>query len=84
MLMTSGAIEAMQRCRTKPSVLIIRHLCGDWGDVDASDARANERALNPNDPLRVFSVYKLSPDDTLWVITEHDRSITTVLTPEEY
>ena len=83
-LMTPGAAEVMRRCDTKPSVLLDRHLCGDWGVVDADDAKANERALNPKDPLRILSAYKLTPDDTLWIITERDRSVTTILKPDEY
>ena len=61
-----------------------RHLFGDWGDVCPEDARENDRALKPSDPLRVFSVYKLSEEATIWVITEHDRSDTTLLIPSEY
>ena len=83
-LLTPGAIEAMQKCRTKPSVLLIRHLTGDWGTLDSDDANANKRALNPKAPLRILSSYPLTPDDTVWIITEHDRSVTTLLIPSEY
>ena len=74
----------MKQARVVPSYVLSRHLTGDWGDLDASDKRANDRALNPKDPLRVFSSYDLLPDEPLWCITEHDRSVTTLLLPGDY
>jgi len=61
--------------------LINRHRMGDDGDVCEDDAEANQQAIR--DDLRVFSVYKLTAC-TLWIITEADRSSTTILLPEEY
>jgi len=61
--------------------LINRHRMGDDGDVCEDDANANQQAIR--DDLRVFSVYKLTAC-TLWIITEADRSSTTILLPEEY
>lgn len=61
--------------------LVRRHLSGDWGDVDKQDAAANDRALKWGD--RILSSYKIG-EEKLWVITEADRSSTTVLTPGEY
>lgn len=61
--------------------LLSRHLSGDWGDLDPPDARANEHALKHD--LRILSSYNVG-DNKLWIITEWDRSQTTVLTPEEY
>ena len=58
-----------------------RHQSGDWGDTE--DAEMNEEALNPKYPDRIMSVYKF-PEYTIWVITEWDRSSTTVLLPEDY
>lgn len=63
------------------AALIARHRAGDWGDVSAGDRKANERALKWGD--RVLSSYKVE-GETLWVLTEADRSVTTVLTPGEY
>jgi hypothetical protein len=62
--------------------LLTRHLSGDWGDLDKEDAKANEHALRHD--LRILSSYKLPDDRKLWIITEADRSATTVLTPDEY
>lgn len=59
-----------------------RHAWGDWGDVSADDAEANERALHRGS--RVFSAYALATGERLWIITEADRSSTTVLLPDEY
>jgi hypothetical protein len=59
-----------------------RHASGDWGDVSAEDRRANEDALTTG--ARLFSAYQLPAGRRLWIITEADRSVTTVLRPEEY
>lgn len=61
---------------------IQRHLHGDWGDVDKSDGRANEDALRDGD--RLFSVYHTADGVKFWIITESDRSATTVLLPSDY
>ncbi|MBX9623329.1 MAG: hypothetical protein K2X82_05905 [Gemmataceae bacterium] len=59
-----------------------RHAAGDWGEVDAEDRAANDRALR--DGERLLSVYRSVSGDTFWVITEADRSVTTVLLPDDY
>ena len=61
--------------------LLIRHANGDWGDVDEEDHSANDIALLQGN--RVLSSYRLA-DRKVWVITDADRSSTTVLFPEEY
>jgi len=58
-----------------------RHAHQDWGDLDAEDKAANDRAVREGG--RVLSAYGLR-GDTLWIITEADRSLTTLLTPDEY
>ncbi len=60
-----------------------RHLTGDWGDVCHEDKQANETALAHGN-LRLFSVYKHPIHPTIWIVTEADRSATTVLFPEDY
>jgi hypothetical protein len=59
-----------------------RHACGDWGDVDAEDDRANDDALKCGS--RLLSAYQLESGKRLWIITEGDRSATTVLLSSEY
>lgn len=59
-----------------------RHLVGDWGDLDEQDWRENEFALDRE--LRLFSAYQTEDGTRFWIITEADRSATTVLLPNEY
>ena len=61
---------------------LARHVAGDWGDVCAEDAAANDRALKES--TRVLSSYTAESRKKIWVITEADRSSTTMLLPEEY
>lgn len=59
-----------------------RHLNGDWGNCSHGDAAANDQALLDGD--RMFSVYHTDSGVKFWIITEADRSVTTVLLPEDY
>lgn len=59
-----------------------RHAAGDWGEVDADDRRANDAALR--DGTRLLSAYTSPAGTRFWVITEADRSVTTVLLPDDY
>lgn len=59
-----------------------RHAKCDWGDVCEEDWKLNDQALK--DGSRLFSVYKKEGLPDIWVITEWDRSVTTVLFPHEY
>ncbi|MBU6410481.1 MAG: hypothetical protein KGR98_08845 [Verrucomicrobia bacterium] len=61
---------------------IQRHQAGDWGDMDAADKAANDRALV--DGTRIFSAYHAANGTKFWIITEADRSATTVMLPEDY
>lgn len=61
--------------------LLVRHQSGDWGDVSEEDRESNEEALLM--PLRIMSSYKFS-NDKIWIITEADRSVTTILLPSDY
>jgi hypothetical protein len=58
-----------------------RHAAGDWGAVDAEDVTANDQAVNREE--RLLSAYETSAG-RIWILTEADRSITTVLLPDEY
>lgn len=61
---------------------IQRHQAGDWGDVGDHDRQANDQALVNGS--RLFSVYHSTNDVKFWIITEADRSVTTVLLPQDY
>lgn len=61
---------------------LLRHQTGDWGDVDEHDRQQNEFALQNG--LRLLSVYHSEKGVKFYIITEEDRSITTVLLPEDY
>jgi len=60
---------------------LFRHLTGDWGDLDAVDRQQNEQAVK--DGSRIMSAYE-TPAGKLWIVSEADRSATTLLLPDEY
>jgi hypothetical protein len=80
---TIGVDELVRQGRLNPSAYLRRHLGGDWGDLDACDRRQNDAALKSGEE-RLFSSYQVTPDLKLWIITEWDRSVTTLLLPSEY
>lgn len=62
-----------------------RHRSGDWGEVCRGDATLNDLSLRSGDDRdRILSAYRLEDGERIWIITEADRSVTTILTPEEY
>lgn len=81
-LATPAALLALERAGDSLSTLIGRHQCGEWGETCEEDAQMNEEALEGGG--RLFSVYRLRSGVKLWIITEADRSATTVLLPEDY
>jgi len=79
---TRGAIETMERRDIDYTTLLARHVTGDWGDLVDED-HENEYAVK-HDQL-IHSVYGTQDDpDCLWIITEADRSATTILLPDDY
>jgi hypothetical protein len=79
---TPGALEALENSGQTPAEFLSRHANSDWGDVDAADAAENE--LSVAEGFRILSAYKTRNGVKLWVITEADRSATTILLPDEY
>ncbi len=77
---TPNALEAL----TTEDIMqgIQRHQAGDWGDLSDDDRMANDRALVQG--TRMISAYKARDGTRFWIITEADRSVTTVLLPEDY
>jgi hypothetical protein len=68
--------------RSLATELLARHVAGEWGEVDAADGQANDEGIASEARLR--STYVLPSGGRLWILTEADRSATTVLLPEEY
>jgi hypothetical protein len=79
---TPGALAALADAGQTPHEFIARHATGDWGELDDDDRCENERSLR--DGCRLLSAYLLRNGTKIWVITEADRSSTTLLLPEEY
>lgn len=80
-LATPGAVDFMVSEGVDWRALLRRHVGGDWGDVGEFDAGQNEVALVRGE--RVLSAYE-HPGGRVWIITEADRSATTLLLPDEY
>jgi hypothetical protein len=76
-----GALKLLGKSGGHPFDYLARHAAGDWGELRAFDRRQNEVALR--DGYRVFSSYDVHAG-RVWIITEADRSVTTILLPEEY
>ena len=81
MVATPGALEVLGATGASPLMLLARHQSGDWGNVPPEDARENERSVMQGD--RILSSYSVG-GERLWIITEADRSVTTILKPDEY
>lgn len=79
---TPGALDALKGADVGFLSYIRRHLQGDWGEVSQEDAAENELSLKEG--FRLLSAYRLPTGCKIWVITEADRSATTILLPEEY
>jgi hypothetical protein len=78
---TPGALKLLTEARAHPFDYLARHATGDWGELCAFDRQQNKIALREG--LRIFSSYQ-APEGRVWIITEADRSVTTILRPEEY
>jgi len=79
---TPSALEALAKAGQEAMTLLERHRHGDWGEVNAGDWALNDRAVTEGD--RVLSAYRLKDGTRIWIITEADRSATTLLLPDEY
>jgi hypothetical protein len=81
-LATPGALEALEESNQSPSDYLAMHMNGQWGDVCPEDAEENE--LSIREGFRILSSYKTNKGVRIWVITEADRTVTTLLLPSEY
>ena len=80
---TPAALRDLEAVGLTPADLLALHESGDWGSkLPAQDAAANDAAIDGSD--RILSSYDIGDGRKLWVITERDRSVTTILRPEDY
>ncbi len=80
--LTIGAREALEESNQTPNEFLAKHQSGNYGDICKDDWEENDLSLKEG--FRILSSYKTSKDVKLWLITEADRSATTLLLPEEY
>lgn len=79
---TPGALRALTEAQQTVDPFLRKHIRGDWGEVCEEDKASNDTALRHGD--RLLSAYRLRDGVKIWIITEADRSSTTLLLPEEY
>jgi hypothetical protein len=79
---TPGVLRALEQAEQLPAEFLDRHVNGDWGDV--SDAAKQENEVSVEQGFRIISAYTTSVGEKIWIITEADRSSTTILLPSEY
>lgn len=79
---TPGALALLEQTNRSPVEFLSRHLRGDWGDLCPEDKTENELSLKHG--YRLMSSYPISQTEKLWIITEADRSVTTLLLPGVY
>ena len=79
---TPGALRALEQANQSPYEFIERHQTGDWGELCEEDKRENEFSVQNG--FRILSAYRTRNDVKIWVITEADRSVTTLVLPHEY
>jgi hypothetical protein len=79
---TPGAEEALMIAGQTGIEFLRRHMSQDWGEISDDDVRENELSLTEG--FRLMSAYRTAKGQKLWIITEADRSATTILLPDEY
>ncbi|HEY2459380.1 MAG TPA: hypothetical protein VGI16_01165 [Candidatus Acidoferrum sp.] len=79
---TPGALAALQKAGQQSGEFLTRHVNREWGDLSDEDRKENDYSLEHG--FRLLSAYRTHAGDKLWIITESDRSVTTLLLPEEY
>jgi len=80
--LTVGAQESLDESNQLPNEFLDMHQKGNWGIVGQDDWRENDFSVKNG--FRILSAYKTAKDEKLWIITEADRSATTILLPSEY
>ena len=81
-VITPGAQEALEIAGQTAIEFLRRHMTADWGELSDDDIKENELSLEKG--FRLLSRYETTKGERLWIITEADRSATTILLPNEY
>jgi hypothetical protein len=79
---TPAALAAIARSGESAAVFFRRHAAGDWGDVCVDDKKLNDDAVAAGE--RILSSYLTKKGEKIWIITEADRSVSTLLLPDDY
>ncbi len=79
---TPGALEALQEAGQDPMEFLQRHQAGNWGELCEEDKKENDFSLKNG--YRLLSAYTTKKAGKIWLITESDRSATTLLLHHEY
>jgi len=79
---TPGALAALEEAGGSPEFYLLRHVTGDWSEMTSDDINENLESVRNN--FRIVSSYALKDEKRLLIITEHDRSVTTLLLLSEY
>ncbi len=79
---TPGALRALEEANQSPFEFLARYQAGDWGEICEEDRRENEFSVRKG--FRILSAYRTRNNTKIWIITEADRSVTTLLLPDEY
>ncbi len=81
-VVTMGALEALNLNAQFAVDFLTKHANCEWGDLCEEDRKANDYALVHGE--RLLSAYDLTDKSRIYIITEHDRGTTTIVTPDEY
>jgi hypothetical protein len=81
-VITPAAQSMLERAGISPTILLERHLLGDWGELDIADIASNELALLTH--RRLLSSYVIPGGGRVFILTEANRAVTTILLPEYY
>jgi len=79
---TPGALAALRKAGQQPGEFLTRHVNREWGNLSDEDKNENDYSLEHG--FRLLSSYRTNAGDKLWIVTESDRSVTTLLLPQEY
>src|SRR5436853_3923892 len=79
---TPGALAALKKAGQQPGEFLTRHVNREWGDLSDEDRKENDYSLEHG--FRLLSAYRTHAAENLWIITQSDRPVSTLLLPEEY